>query len=369
MARVTISDESWRLLMATAALIVILAGLRTAAPLLLPLLVAAFLAIVCFPLVNWLRSRGTPTWFAVFVALLVVLAAVLVPAFVVHNAARQFAVVAPRYQERLQQMTTASLEWFEYLGVNATQLAGLLDSGVVLDLVGLLLSGLAALLSNAFLVVLTMAFILMEAACIPQKLVEALDTRPDELDRLRTMGHEVQHYLWIKTLVSLGTGVLVTLWVSAFGLEFALLWGLLAFLLNYIPNFGSILAAIPALLLSLIQLGPWGTMLIAIGYLSINTIIGNIVEPYVLGHRLQLSPLVVLLSLIFWGWMWGPVGMLLAVPMTMAIRIMLENSPDLRWIAVLLSEPGAVRLLRPPEPIPAVKPASIDRREARDSSA
>ena len=149
---------------------------------------------------------------------------------------------------------------------------------------------------------------------------------------------QVQNYLAIKTAVSVFTGVLVGIWVWALGLDLPLLWGLVAFIFNYIPNLGSILAAVPAVLLALVQFGPGRAAVVASGYLAINLVFGNDVEPMMLGRRLGLSTLVVFMSRVFWGWVWGPVGMLLSVPLTMMLKIAMENTEDLRWVAVMLDK-------------------------------
>ncbi|MCD4750267.1 MAG: AI-2E family transporter, partial [Thermoanaerobaculales bacterium] len=156
------------------------------------------------------------------------------------------------------------------------------------------------------------------------------------IGRFSGVTDQVQRYLAIKTVTSGATGIAIGLWVGLLGLDFAVVWGLIAFLLNYIPNIGSIVAAVPAVLLAFVQLGVGHGLAVAAGFLVINIIVGNIVEPALLGRTLGLSTLVVFLSLVFWGWMWGTVGMLLSVPLTMILKILLENSEDLRWVAVLL---------------------------------
>ena len=150
----------------------------------------------------------------------------------------------------------------------------------------------------------------------------------------------VKNYLAIKTLVSLGTGLVIGLWLYFLGVDHYLLWAMMAFLLNYIPNIGSILAAIPAVLLALVQLGPGIAGLTALGFVVTNTVMGNIIEPRYMGRGLGLSTLVVFLSLIFWGWLLGTVGMLLSVPLTMIVKIGLESGQDTRWIALLLASDG-----------------------------
>ena len=162
---------------------------------------------------------------------------------------------------------------------------------------------------------------LFEASSLPRKVHLALDDPQMRMRQIDQFLSSVNHYLAIKTLVSIGTGVLVSLMLWMFGLDFFLLWGVLAFLLNYIPNIGSIIAAVPAMSLAILQLGPGAAGAIGLGYLFINTLMGNVVEPRYLGKGLGLSTLVVFLSLIFWGWLLGTVGMLLSVPLTMIIKI------------------------------------------------
>src|SRR5690606_381168 len=196
--------------------------------------------------------------------------------------------------------------------------------------------------------ILTMVLILVEGHTVPAKL-RALSGDPNaDISKYRRIATEVQSYLAIKSVLSLITGLLVGVWCAIVGVDFAALWGLIAFLLNYIPNIGSIIAAVPAVLLALVQLG-WGSAAAVLaGYVVVNTVVGNVVEPMWMGKKLGLSTTVVFLSLVVWGWIWGAVGMLLSVPLTMIIKIMLENSRDYGFIATMLdvgprvaTEPGA----------------------------
>jgi predicted PurR-regulated permease PerM len=167
----------------------------------------------------------------------------------------------------------------------------------------------------------------------------------------------VKNYLAIKSVVSLATGVVIGLWLYILGVDHFLLWGVTAFLLNFIPNIGSIIAAIPAVLLAFVQLGPGVAGMTALGYIVTNTVMGNIVEPRFMGRGLGLSTLVVFLSLVFWGWLLGTVGMLLSVPLTMIVKIGLESSESTRWLALLLcsDEPNSEDK---PETTDSAQPAS-----------
>jgi AI-2 transport protein TqsA len=337
MRETRVSDAVLRTLVAAAALVVIVAGLRAAAALLVPVAIAGFLAITSHPLVSWLERRRLPTWSAVGLTLIALLLMLLGPGLVVQNAATRFVTVAPRYGARLSTMTAGWFQWLQARGVDTSQMADVLNWTDMLNLAGGLFSNAAFLLSNALLVLFVVAFILMEAAALPDMLSRTFLVDKGAIDRFHRVTGEVQRYLRVKTAIGLATGLAVGLWTATLGVDFAVLWGLLAFLLNYIPNFGSILAAVPPVLLSLVQAGVGRAVAVGIGFLAVNMVLGNIVEPYVIGRRLRISPLVVVLSLIFWGWVWGSVGMVLAVPITMIVRILLEQSRELRWAASLIA--------------------------------
>ena len=179
----------------------------------------------------------------------------------------------------------------------------------------------------------------------------AFGDRGGNLERLEQMAQQVQKYLAVKTVVSLGTGFLAFAWVWTLGVDFPLMWGLVAFLFNYIPNIGSIVAAVGPSVLALVQVDLGRALVVASGYVALNIAFGNILEPTLLGRKLGMSVLVVFLSLVFWGWVWGPMGLLLAVPITMTFKIAFENTDDLRWIAVLLdAKPRARPAVGTPAP-------------------
>ncbi len=195
---------------------------------------------------------------------------------------------------------------------------------------------LGQLLSNAFLILLMVIFILLEAGTLDRKMRKAFSQTVEASDRGREIVKSLQHYIVIKTWISLGTGILVAVWLNFFGVSHAPLWGLLAFLFNFIPNIGSIIAAVPALLVAWLDVGLQPAIACAIGFALVNGVIGNFIEPRVMGKGLGLSAMVVFCSMLFWGWVLGPVGMLLSVPLTMTARIVMNGFDDTRWIATLL---------------------------------
>jgi predicted PurR-regulated permease PerM len=337
-----------RALLLAAGLVVVLAGLKAAQSLVIPFLLAIFLAIICAPVVGWLTRRRVPVWLAVLAVVLTLLAVFSGFGAIVGGSVNDFTAFAAQQQSRFDALVDSASDWFAAHDIDPESLdvLNMLQPGKLINMLGGVLKSLAAVLSNLFLILLTMIFILLEAASFPLKMRAASGTGGERIENLAEVVTQVQHYLGIKTATSLATGLLVGIWTAAIGLDFAVVLGILAFLLNYIPNIGSIVAALPAVLLGLVQSGFGYAIVVAVGYLTVNVVIGNFVEPVLLGRTLGLSTLVVFMSLVFWGWMWGSIGMLLSVPLTMILKILLENTDDLRWVAVLLdSRRGVERRL------------------------
>lgn len=212
------------------------------------------------------------------------------------------------------------------------------NPGTAISLAASLFSSIGLLLSNLALILLTVIFILLEAGSFTRKLQSMVVHSEDATGRARQIIDSIQHYIVIKTWVSLATGVLVALWLKFVGVPYSLLWGLLAFLFNYIPNVGSAIAAIPAVLIAWLELTTLPAIASAVGLLTINMAIGNFIEPRLMGKGLGVSPLVVFCSMVFWGWVLGPIGMLLSVPLTMTARIALDGFDDTKWIATLMGD-------------------------------
>jgi len=329
-----------RFLLMAACVVIVISGIKAASGLILPFLISLFLALITLPLLNWLIRKKIPMPLAVLITIIAALSVLTAIVFVIGGSVNNFTDEVPKYKDRLDVMSTSILDWLQAHGIDVSKrmLTGLLDPAKALDVATGALGGLVAALSQTFLVLLTIVLILFEAAGFPDKLSRAFGKQSGS-DRYEKIKLEIQSYLAIKTLTSLFTGIVISVALAIIGVDFPLLWGMLAFLLNYIPNLGSIISAIPPILLALIGLGPGQALAVAIVFVVVNVSLGNFVEPYFMGRRLGLSTLVVFMSLVFWGWVWGPLGMLLSVPLTMILKIMLENTEDLRWIAVLLG-PG-----------------------------
>jgi AI-2 transport protein TqsA len=325
-------------LLGAAAVVIIIGGLKMAAPLVVPFLLAIVLATILIPPLHWLTAHRLPLPVAILVLSLGLVLIWIPLAAIVGASFDSFSAALPGYQEKIQALVASVATWLGDHGIEAGRAAmeDLVRPAAALTFVRQIGGGLGTALANFFLILLTIIFILFEASGFPAKVREAVGDRDEILDSFREFSARLQEYLRIKTLVSLMTGGTIAVWLWIVGLDFAMLWGVLAFLLNYVPNIGSIIAAVPAVLLAVVALDWIGVLLVLAGFVAVNLVFGNFVEPRMMGKGLGLSTLVVFLSLVFWGWVLGPVGMLLSGPLTMAVKIALETDPRTRWFAVLL---------------------------------
>ncbi|MFT2090597.1 AI-2E family transporter [Paraglaciecola sp. 2405UD69-4] len=328
-----------KILIVLASIVVILAGVKAASAIVVPFLLSIFIAMACSPIITWANQYKLPRALAVIIVILLIVIFGLVLAGLVGQSMNEFSQNVPKYREQLVQefgWVIGQLDKVN-ISINKDTLISYLDPGAAMNMATNLLSSLGGVLTNFLLILLIVVFMLFEAESFPKKIHIALsdpDMKMQQIDKFLT---SVKNYLVIKTLVSLGTGLIIGVWLYVLGVDHFLLWSVLAFLLNYVPNIGSIIAAIPAVLLAFVQLGPTTAGLTALGFVVSNMVMGNVVEPKYMGRGLGLSTLVVFLSLIFWGWLLGTVGMLLSVPLTMIVKIALESNPDTHWFALLLA--------------------------------
>lgn len=326
------------ILVVCAAAIIVIAGLKYAAPMLIPFMLSVFLAVIMLPIMRWLVGRKVPEVLAVVVMLiLLVLVAALMATFI-GGTVNAFYHDLPFYEARLNILLINSAEWLHGYGITLPDnlLSEYINPNSMMRTVTSVLNSVSGALTNTFLIGFTIMFILLEASGFSAKVKRAFGESTQVLQHFQRIGETIQNYLILKTMISVATGAIV--WVSLIILDvpYAALWGMLAFLLNYIPNIGSIIAAIPPILISLISQDLMTTLMVCIMYIVVNTVIGNIIEPRVMGRSLGMSSLVVFVSLVFWGWVWGPVGMILSIPLTMMLKIILETNPKSRWMAILL---------------------------------
>lgn len=313
---------SW--LVGAAAMVVILGGLRGAGELLAPVLLGVMVAALTSPLVVALLRRGVPP----LAGALLVLG---LDVSVLGVFGGLLALAVSDLQERLPF-------YLQKVSVLGDRMGGAAEE---------LLARFAGVASHTGVVLLVVFFTSWELGLLVRKLKALSDNAPEQYARVNRIVEQVQRYLVVKTWTSLLIAVAAYAALRGLRVGSALLLAILLFMLHFIPNVGAILAAAPALVVAWAERGPGVAAVVAAVYLVLNTVIGGILEPKMLGNRLGISPLVVFLGMLFWGWMWGPVGAILAVPLLVVGRIILENSPDLAWLAVWLeAEPDLPDLSR-----------------------
>jgi len=322
-----------------AAVVVLIYGMQMAKVLLVPFLIAAFLALITARPMLWLQSKRVPSFVSALIIVSTIMLLLAVVGTILGSSIAEFTAAIPRYQARLDVIVQGVFDFVvEHLDSDQSveSLADMIDLGWAMGLAATILNSLKDVLTNMFLIIFLLIFMLLEVSSVGFKVRAAFGRSTDSLEQPRAFLHNLGRYLGIKTLVSLATGLCAGLLTWSLGLDFPLLWGMLAFLLNYVPTIGSIIAAVPAVLLALVQLGPGAAGATAVGFAAINVAFGNIIEPRLMGYGVGISPLVVFVGLVFWGWVFGPVGMLLSVPLTMTLKLALESDQDTRWIAILI---------------------------------
>jgi len=318
--------------------IIIVAGVMAAQSIILPILLALFISVISAQPITWLEKKKIPHVLSVVIVLSAMLLVMFLLGGVIGRSLANFSNDLPKYEDNLVNMMTGLTSKLNGLGVDIStdHFSKVLDPGKILGFTAGIVGQLGSILSDSFMILLIAIFMLMELKDFAYKADVIEKTQSRSLDYLTRIGESIRQYLSIKTAVSLLTGVFIFVWLWIVGVDYPVLWGIIAFLLNYIPNIGSILAAVPTMLLALVQLGPVAVFWTATGYVVVNMVVGNVIEPKVMGKGLGLSTLVVFLSLIFWGYVFGSVGMFLSVPLTMTIKIMLEKDEKTKWMAMLL---------------------------------
>ena len=323
---------------------VFLVVLHLGRPIVIPILLATLIAISLSKILD-LTDRGLPNWAAVTLACLAAVAVVMGLGFLTTRAATDFALAFSQYREPFDhlQFDAASWLWSQGLGIPATAVEQFDPRELVR---GLTVPGLTlaiSVVSAGSLVLLITVFLVVESGAIAQKLAGTDRLGRIDVQVLKGAARDVQRYLLIKTVISASTGLFVAGLTTVIGLGHSLLFGLIAFILNYIPSIGSILASLPAIALCLITLGWLPAIGLAAGYFLINLVFGILIEPRWAGQATDLSPSVVVLSMVFWGFVLGPIGALLSVPLTIIVRITASQSSEWGWLAMLLSSPRSVR--------------------------
>lgn len=322
---------------------VILLELRTV---LLPFSVALLLSFIFQPIVIYLKKKKIPTVVTLVIVLLSLTTVLFLAGLVVYSSALSFTEEFGRYGERINNISSSAEntleEIAETLGMEDAgelNLGQFLEASAVTSVVSVGVGSFLNFLSNAFLVILFMLFILAGSGELGAKIKRAFPAETSQriIGVTENISQQVRQYLAAKTLVSALTGFLLFLVLWILGVDFPIFWGFLAFLFNFVPNIGSFAAVVLPFGVSLLQFPTLTIPLVALILMFVvQTVVGNVVDPRLMAFSLNLSPLLVLVSLIFWGWLWGIVGMILAVPLTATIKIFFSNLEPLRPVAILM---------------------------------
>lgn len=325
----------------SAALIVVIAGMKEAAGLITPFFLALFITAIFYSPFKWLKDKGMHTAFALAIVIFGIALITFTIFALIGASVASFTGKIPFYESRFTMYWSGINDFLKENNFVEMEMAltEYVNPGVIMKLVGNVFSSFGNIMSNFLIILLIVIFMLLEISIFERKI---LLINKNSLSRVSKIVQNINSYFGTKALTSLATGILVAISLAIIGIDFPLLWGFLAFLLNFIPNIGSILASIPAILLGLIQFGFPSAMVTTGVFLLINIIIGNVIEPRLMGRNLGLSPLIVFVSLIFWGWTLGTIGMLLATPLTMAIKIVFDNMEQTKHLGLLMGDESSI---------------------------
>ena len=371
-----LNDKSYqpngRYLYIIACFVIIITGLKAAQSVLVPIMLAFFIATVSYPMTSWMIGHKVPKSLAValtvFVDAAFVIGMTLISITLLGDLQEKWSttyyelissqIVAAtenlkslmttfgneEISDSIQQYQDGTTSLMTMLVQQIDQVLNFVDMKQVWSVSTDVLGSVMGFLGTGFVVLVLTVFMIAEADEYGSRINLITRNHGPNIKRILSASKDIQRFMGIKTLASLLTGILGGILCYFLGLDFFVLFGVITFLLNYIPVVGSVIAAIPPIALGLLvgglPLGIWVT----VGYTAINLFIGNFLEPMMTGSRLGISTLVVILSVMFWGWMWGPVGMLLAVPVTMLIKAMLNNSEELRWLAIAITKTNPKKL-------------------------
>jgi len=320
-------------------LMVIVTGLKLGSSIILPLMMAFFLYIICLPIVNKLDSSKVPNFItSLFIITIIIFLIFVLNSFLI-SSSNEIMKDIHIYQKKFYDVIPNVVLFFEQFNITIDKesITNYVEPSKLVQYVTTFFKGMGNVIMYVVLTLALFMFLLFESPLVLKK--SRYFTKLDRYNiKFEKFLYSINRYFVLKTFTSIVTGILIYFMLLFFDLEYALLFAVLAFLLNYLPTVGAIVAAFPALFVAILQLNSIDVILITIGYLLINIIIGSFLDPKIMGKDLGLSTFVVFLSMLIWGWIFGPLGIFLAVPLTITIKIIAENSEEHHWVAVLLSD-------------------------------
>jgi AI-2 transport protein TqsA len=323
--------------------VVVLAGMRVSAPILNPILMAVVLALLFSPIYAWLRRRRIPTPLALVIMLVGLSILFMAIILILGVSIARFSGDISSYTGKLNDQVDNIQGLAKSLGLSKVDVQNAVKPSDLTGAIGSILSGIADFLSNIFLILLYVLFFLAEGPAMMNRLRASAGSDHPQVERLTVFGRNVVRQLGLRAIVNLFTGAGVTVLLLILKVDFPLMWGILAFFLSFIPWIGLPLAVAPAVVLALAEHGLTTALLVIAGVLVINVLAENAVSPLLMGRGLSLSPTVLFIGFVFWAWLLGGPGALLAAPLTIFLVLMLATFPETRWLAAVMG-------VSPPDP-------------------
>jgi AI-2 transport protein TqsA len=337
------------MLLGAGAAVLVLGGIRATAWLIGPAFLALIVVIALYPVQPWLRRHNWPLWLTTPVLVVLVVGLLVSFALVVVVSLARLAELLPQYADRADELRASVAGSLSSFGVEPDQLQDAVSAvspAKVVALIGAVLAGLSATLSSLVFLLCLMLFLSVEAGGIERRLAAVAADRPELESALRSFAHGTRSYLLVTTVFGLIVGVLDGAMLAIIGVPLPVLWGLLSFITNYIPNVGFIIGLVPPALLALLTLGVPEMLLVIAVYCVLNFVIQSLIQPRFVGDSVGLAMTTTFVALVFWAWLLGPLGALLAIPLTLLIKALLVDvDPTARWATALAgrlaSEPRA----------------------------
>jgi AI-2 transport protein TqsA len=346
-----------RVMLVLAATVVVLVGLRLGAPILNPILFAVVLSLLVSPVYSWLLRRRLPTGLALVLMLVILIIFFLGLSFILGASIARFSERIGFYVSQLNGQVDSLDALLERLGLSNVNLQDVVKPSALAGALSVVLSGISGFLSNLFLILMIMLFLLGEGPAMMDRLRASVQEDNQQVARLSAVGQSVVRQFGLRAIVNLVTGAGVTVMLFLFGVDFPLLWGILTFFLSFIPYIGLVLAVAPAVVLALAEFGVSRAVLVIAGVVVINILAENVLSPMLMGRGLNISPTIVFLSFVFWAWLLGGPGAFLALPITLFVAVMFDTFPETRWLA------GLIGVSRTDSDSPAAEEGVVERTE------
>ena len=362
-------------LLSAAAAVLVVAGMQAASGIIGPVFLAIVLTIAISPLGRYLRRRGWPSWAGTLVGIVASYVVLIGIVLSLVYALTRFATMLPQYQDDLTALVQSATSALTKVGVDPAQIdhvSGSFDPDKLASTVTALLSGLLEALSNLFFLILLLLFLGVDAASFPDKLAARRSERAPIVSAVESFVQGTRRYLVVATVFGFIVAVLDTVFLFFTPIPDPLVWGILAFITNYIPNVGFIVGLVPPAILGLLEGGPGLMLLVIVVYSVLNAVIQSVIQPRVVGEAVGLSGSVTFVSLVFWAWVLGAVGALFAVPLTLLAKALLVDvDPRAAWLSPLLAGGPEVPAtagadLTGEEGAPTVEPERVDGRNGTE---